>query len=208
VDDIFHLSSDKICGYGPWGPIDGWRREKPEYIGMKKSYAPVIITNLQSAQAVNGHLNLDIENRYNFTNLNELKIMVKLHGKQFQVKSNIPPMSKGSLNIAWPGVKTADTLKITFTDPRGFICQEEVFHSLSATSPLVAQPPVKVSLSDDSGNWIIRTGKYIYKINKINGLHGGYHSPRPCQRYGFCIGGFPWLCWRDYWNFSIRHWYF
>lgn len=171
VDDIFHLSSDKICGYGPWGPIDGWRREKPEYIGMKKSYAPVIITNLQSAQALNGHLNLDIENRYNFTNLNELKIMVKLHGKQFQVKSNIPPMSKGSLNIAWPGVKTDDTLKITFTDPRGFICQEEVFHNGSATSPL-AQPPVKVSLSDDSGNWIVRTGKCIYKINKINGLMG------------------------------------
>jgi hypothetical protein len=43
IDDIFHISESKICGYGPWGPVDGWRREKPEYTGMKNSYTPVKI---------------------------------------------------------------------------------------------------------------------------------------------------------------------
>ena len=89
IDDIFHLSKDKICGYGPWGPLDGWRREKPEYIGMKKSYSPVIISNLKTVQAVNGKVKLDIENRYNFSNLSEVKIVVGAGNKIFNVNADI-----------------------------------------------------------------------------------------------------------------------
>ena len=169
VDDIFHLSKDKIVGYGPWGPIDGWRREKPEYIGMKKSYSPVIITNLQTAKAVDGSIKLEIENRYNFLNLNELKIIAKLGNHVFPVQAAIEPLSKGFINIDLSIAPSADVLQLTFTDPRGFVCEEEVFHIGKTSISTLSNIKVKVALSEDDSNYIVLSGKTTFRINKNNG---------------------------------------
>ena len=169
VDDIFHLSKDKICGYGPWGPIDGWRREKPEYTGMKKSYAPVIITNLQTTKAINGKIRLDLENRYNFTNLSELKIEGRIGNKSFPVPVSIAPLSSGSVEIDLSDSGEADSLHLTFTDPRGFICQEELIQ-IGKLSTLTA-PGIKANLklTEEKDNYLIYSGKSIFKVAKING---------------------------------------
>lgn len=168
VDDIFHLSKDKICGYGPWGPIDGWRREKPEYIGMKKSYSPVIITNLQTAKVINGSLKLEVENRYNFMNLNELNIVFKIGNKTFPVKADIPPMSKGIINLDLSGFKYVENLLISFSDPRGFTCADELIQIDPATTIPVSQAKVRITLDEDANAWIIKSGKNIFTISKAN----------------------------------------
>jgi len=170
VDDIFHLSKDKICGYGPWGLIDGWRREKPEYIGMKKSYSPVIISNLSPAESVNGKIKLIVENRYNFSNLNELKINAKIGNNKFLVHANIAPMSKGFIIIDITGYNTENKLEITFTDPRGFICEEEVIVIEEAPVNESSKVRVKLVQNEDNKKYIILSGKNTFVIEKESGI--------------------------------------
>ena len=35
TDEIFYPKENAPCGYGPWGVVDGFRREKPEFWHMK-----------------------------------------------------------------------------------------------------------------------------------------------------------------------------
>ena len=64
------MPNGDAVGYGPWGPIDGWRRPKPEYWDMKKIYSPVRVTTEALSPA--NELVIDLENRYTYTNLDEL----------------------------------------------------------------------------------------------------------------------------------------
>jgi hypothetical protein len=169
IDDIFHIDEDRICGYGPWGPIDGWRREKPEYIGMKRSYSPVIITNLNNIKSLSGEIVLNIENRYNFTNLNELKIIAKTGSYTFPLHVDVDPMRKGTMTIELPVNFQADKLYISFTDPRGFICHEEVIEPGKTQFSGRSQVKPDLVLKEEINAFIIRSGKNSFTVDRGTG---------------------------------------
>ena len=119
IDDTFYLKNDKTVGYGTWGPIDGWRRTKPEYYHVKKVYSPIRILNQKQLKIENGIIVLDLENRQDFSNLNHLTINWKFGSKSGTLKPDIAPKSKGKVEVK-VGSKKNQTLFLTFTDPRGF----------------------------------------------------------------------------------------
>jgi beta-galactosidase len=123
VDDVFLLPSGRATGYGEWGPIDGWRREKPEYWHIKKSYSPVRIGPDRVAVPQPGEpIVLQIENRHDFTDLRECRIDWRIGEETGRAAIELPPRASAILRIR-PAAKeiSGKMLRIEVTSPRGFL---------------------------------------------------------------------------------------
>ena len=170
LDDVFHMPDGRTVGYGPWGPIDAWRRIKPEYYGMKKAYAPVVIANLNTCRPSNGQLQLEVENRYDFTNLNKLRMTCTIDGQERVISANIAPHQKGVLAIPVPAGAGKATLR--FYDPVGFIADEEDIDlepgvGLKTDSARIA---LSMSQDDQAGIITVQQGDIAYHISKLTGI--------------------------------------
>ncbi len=157
VDDTFYIGDDQTVGYGAWGPIDGWRRVKPEYWNMKKAYSPVRL----GEPVVDGStITLQAENRSLFSNLSEYKIKWRLDNEADTVAADIAPGGKGELVIkSRTKVEKAGTLRLQFTDPRGFVADEFAF-------TLAARPaaPADVSVRAASPALVGQTGLFVGQV--------------------------------------------
>lgn len=91
--------SGHTVGYGEWGIVDTWRRKKPEFWNTKKAYSPFKIVKTRfSPEEANGPLNVPVYNRFDHTNLSELKIKYRYRGKNHLAdKINLGPHQKGTL---------------------------------------------------------------------------------------------------------------
>ena len=143
VDDVFCLPDGKFVGYGMWGAIcDGWRRDKPETWHVKNAYSPVRVTVRELPVPAPGEaIRIPVLNRYNFADLNELKITWSLAGASGNITANIPARHDGELVLALKKtVKSGDVLHLSFTDPRGFVCNEENLTFGHRVEPTVSAP--------------------------------------------------------------------
>lgn len=122
IDDIFQLPDGNAVGYGPWGPIDGWRRPKPEYWDMKKIYSPIRVHTNELDPAT--ELVVELENRYTYLDMSELKIAYRYGNEQGIVFASISPAGRGKVRIPIVQPGTANELYLSFTDPRGFVADE------------------------------------------------------------------------------------
>jgi hypothetical protein len=163
IDDTFHMPDGRIVGYGPWGPIDGWRRPKPEYFGMKKAYSPI---KVKYSGLTNGRLQFMVENRYDFTSLKDIRIIAEVNGEEIKIKSNIPPRQQGILSI--PTDTKINTLKLTFYDPNGFIAEEE-FYDYRESAPLNTIENIVISYKENKDSYLIQQGEITYRISKLTG---------------------------------------
>lgn len=122
IDDIFQLPDGNAVGYGPWGPIDGWRRPKPEYWDMKKIYSPVRVYTQELSPAK--ELIVELENRYTYLDMSELKITYRYGNERGIVSATISPAGRGKIRIPIENPEVANELYLSFTDPRGFVADE------------------------------------------------------------------------------------
>lgn len=169
IDDIFHMPDHTMIGYGPWGVIDGWRRRKPEFYGMKEAYSPVVVKRA-AAPADGGKLRLRLENRYDFLNLSALEITCYEGGRQRPLHVDVPPHGTATVSIPVSGRGKNDPVRIVFRDPRGFVSQEVVIPT-GETVPHAPSPgslaPVK--LSESGHDYRIQAGRNTFVVNKATG---------------------------------------
>lgn len=122
IDDTFHLPDGRIVGYGPWGPIDGWRRPKPEYTAMKRAYTPFrIVEQRRTAEGIE----LTVENRYDFIGFDRVRIEARPAGGTLRpVVSRIPARGRGRILIP---AQADEEVYLRVTGPQGYVCAEELF---------------------------------------------------------------------------------
>lgn len=179
IDDSFFLPDGETVGYGTWGPIDGWRRAKPEYWHMKKAYSPVRVLQRQLAPPGPDHvLRLSVENRQLFTDLRELTITWQAgswHGRL--APPAVPPGGTGTLSLKLPGVPPAGApLSIAFTNALGVELEREL---LPIGPPVVPMPTIESlgsplsgppQLVQDAAVLELRNGDLSCRIDRTTGL--------------------------------------
>ena len=190
IDDVFYLPDGRVVGYGEWGPIDGWRRKKPEYYHMKKGYSPVKVHNLNIKTPKAGEpVLLQVENRFDFTNLNECNIEWQVGNKKGTASIDLAPHQSGILRID-PGIKELDgkIMTVTFTSPQGYdveTCDVEIgnvkrdnfpFSKVSSPQLSAKEEDGILTVSGDNFQWQFDLKKGKIKGSEISGekiMNGG-----------------------------------
>jgi beta-galactosidase len=165
IDDTFFLPDGKTVGYGTWGPLDGWRREKPEYWHMKKIYSPVKIKLVSNWN--NGKVAIELENRLLFSNLNECKIVWSVGDESGHITADAKRNGKASAVL--PIIKkpsATDKVMIKVFDPRGILIDMYQF----AVTPTISSMDSLTSKAGQAWSYI-QNGNTLTATNadlKIN----------------------------------------
>jgi len=106
----------KSIGYGEWGIVDVWRRKKPEFWSVKKAYSPVrILTRKVKQVNPNKVIELPVVNRFDHTNLNEIKVKWEYEGFSGTVAgTDLAPHKTGIQIIPARNWKNGSELKVAF----------------------------------------------------------------------------------------------
>ncbi len=161
----------KVVGYGTWGPLDGWRRCKPEYWHMKKSYSPVrVLTEGMVLPATGGEVTVRVTNRYVFTNLKDLQVQWQAGAGKGEARPDVAPGDTGSFTISLPPTGPGQELLVRFTSPLGFVVDESIVGSTPAAKAAKADAePAKVTATDKTVTFLAAPGAVI-DVSRETGL--------------------------------------
>jgi beta-galactosidase len=209
VDDVFLLPSGRATGYGEWGPIDGWRREKPEYWHIKKAYSPVRIgPDRVAAPAPGEPIVLAVENRHDFTDLKECRIDWRIGAETGRTEMALAPRQAGVLRIKPVREEPAGkVLRIDVTGPRGVLIDSteiavgEVTPAAPRFKPVVAaggrlevrEEASAITVAGDGFRWTFdpRTGAILgAEVKGVLILAGGPELMLLPQTSGPCVPDF------------------
>ncbi len=166
IDDSFFLPSGEAVGYGTWGPIDGWRREKPEYWHMKKTYSPI---KIKLKEIVENGIKISIDNRNIFTNINEYKITWETDHENGIVDVDIDPLSKGNSFIKLNKVsKLGINIKVHSLE-NDYLIDTYHYDLESFPSVFVSSKKSKIKITQKENEILISDGEFRYLINKTTG---------------------------------------
>lgn len=180
IDDTFFLPGGRAVGYGTWGPVDGWRRPKPEYWGMKKAFSPVKIA-LEGNQEHDGTVRFSVENRYLFSNLSETRIEWKAGECGGVLSPDVPAGGKGEFCIVVPAdARQAGAVDIKVMGVRGFEVDAYHFQTVPAdVQPAKAPSARRVNMKTTADAYEITTAGGTFRIDRLNGMLSAVKNGTP-----------------------------
>lgn len=117
----------KCVGYGEWGIVDVWRREKPEFWATKKAYSPVrLMVNEVSSFSPGQRLLLPVYNRFDHTVLSEIKASYTYKGMEKTLPlPGVLPHQKGLIVIPAEEWEEGESLLVRFHTAAGELLDVE-----------------------------------------------------------------------------------
>jgi beta-galactosidase len=174
IDDTFFLPSGETVGYGTWGPIDGWRRPKPEFWHMKKAYSPLRLRSTCVPLPPAGQpLKLEVENRHDFTDLCDVRFNWKLGEQSGTARCTAAPGTTGTLEIPLAGKHLeGKLLAIRAVSPRGFV--EDSWHVALGVDPRIAPPvasrkPAAILTETQGDDIVVHGDGFAVTVNRKTG---------------------------------------
>ena len=136
-------------GYGEWGIVDVWRREKPEFWATRKAYSPVRLLTEQVGDYTTGErLLLPVYNRFDHTDLNEIKVRYIYKGIEKETQTaSIAPHQKGVLIIPAENWEEGSELLIRFFTAGGDL--------IDASLVTLGQPAITLPQSHRNGPLLV-----------------------------------------------------
>jgi hypothetical protein len=121
LEDQYRLPNRGLVGDAPWGVVDGWRRQKPEFWIIKKLHSPVKLKEAPVPLPAPGQpLRLAVENQYDFTDLSELSINWQLGPERGVARAAGAPRQTGELTLRPARAPVAgQVLSLEFRDRAG-----------------------------------------------------------------------------------------
>ncbi|GMV37317.1 MAG: hypothetical protein AMXMBFR61_18250 [Fimbriimonadales bacterium] len=115
LDADYKMPGRGIVGDAPWGVVDGWRREKPEFFHTRKLHSPIAV--LGGPHLAEGNrVEVEVENRYDFTDLSELTVRWQVGEDVVTATHHLPARSRGRISANLPRrPKEGETITIAFT---------------------------------------------------------------------------------------------
>ena len=173
-DEIPPPYSGYTVGYGEWGIVDTWRRKKPEFWNTKKAYSPVrILNDSLILEESNKRLLLTIYNRFDHTDIDELKIEYTLTGNTYRLDGieSIEPHQKGLVEIPLEQDPDSKGILISFYDHAGLMID---MYRIRGQIEYPEQQPandnsVELFQDDDLARFICGEGKEL-RFSTENGL--------------------------------------
>lgn len=164
----------KCVGYGEWGIVDVWRREKPEFWGTKKAYSPIRVLQTQiSSFAPNAPLYVPIYNRFDHTWLNEVTLKYTYNGlvKSITLPA-VAPHKKGTLEIPAANWNVGDVVLVEFFDSKGQLIDADnlTLGTLQHNTSSISKAGKELIVDDQSDFFIVRGADFEIPFNKNNGL--------------------------------------
>lgn len=121
LENQYRLPKRGLVGDAPWGVVDGWRRQKPEFWITKKLHSPVKLHDAPLPLPAPGQpIRIAVTNEYDFTDLAALTIRWNLGEEHGTAPASIPPHGTGELKITPAhGPLEGEVLALEFVDAKG-----------------------------------------------------------------------------------------
>ena len=170
VDDKFFLPGGAAVGYGPWGIIDGWRREKPEYWNVKKTFSPFRVLQKRSTITDNAVV-VPVQNRYDMASLSDLRIEWNFGPVSGRVRSSLEAGQDGSLIIPLPKeAPHSGELMLSAYNSRNVLVDRDVIKVNPPEFKPLALAPTPVRLETATNAFSIISSRASVSINRHSGL--------------------------------------